>query len=98
MPQRIVNQFNPQVFQPITPQQTPKSVLAQLLLSRGSRMDNTRGAGIRSAGEMLAGALLQKQAFGERQEQNQTRSNAIGELIKSSFPEQATGLSRNQFT
>lgn len=83
--QRVVN-FNPQVFQPITQQQSPKSVLAQLLLSRGSRVGNTAGAGIRSAGELIAGALLQKSAFGDQQDKNIARSKAIGELIKSQFP------------
>jgi hypothetical protein len=77
--------FGNQLFQPITQQQTPKSILAQLLLQRGSRQDNTRGAGIRSAGESILGALLQKQAFAENQDRLADRKAGINDFIESAF-------------
>lgn len=88
MPPRIIN-LGQQAFQPITQQQTPRSVLAQLLLSRGSQLDqNSRGAGIRSAGELIAGALLKKAEFESQQAKNQEQAKSIGELIKNQFPGQ----------
>ena len=79
---RVVN-FGQQVFQPATQQQSPKSILAQLLLSRGQWFNaNQRGSGARAAGDLILGALLRKQGFSEQQAQNIQKAEQQKELLE----------------
>ena len=73
--------------QQIAQQQSPKSIMAQLLLQRASQRDNTAGAGIRSGGENILGALLQKQAFEEQQDRLANQQANMADTIKGLFPE-----------
>ena len=77
--------FGGQGKQQIAQQQSPKSVLAQLLLRRAGKRDNTAGAGIRSAGENILGALLQKQAFEEQQDRLANQQANTADFIRSAL-------------
>ena len=79
--------FGGQGQQQIAQQQSPKSIMAQLLLQRAGQRDNTAGAGIRSAGENILGALLKKQAFEEQQDRLANQQANMADTIKGLFPE-----------
>lgn len=79
MPPRIIN-LNPNFTGQAPQVQDPRSILARLLLQRGSRLGNTSGAGIRSAGESIIGALLQKSVFEDQQAKQKLLNDALAKF------------------